>query len=87
MSRFVDLATEGTAVGRCIVLPGRQYTPDAPLLFFATQAVLARGWDVRQVWWDAPERGGDADELAWVGDQFDAAVNGGQPRTIHPGVR
>ena len=46
-------------MGRCLVLPGRQYTPDGPLLFFAAQAALMRGWDVRQVWWEAPERGSD----------------------------
>ena len=63
-------------MGRCLVLPGRQYTPDGPLLFFAAQAALMRGWDVRQVWWEAPERGGDADEIAWVGDQLDAALEG-----------
>ncbi len=76
MSRFVDIPAEGDPVGRCLVLPGRQYTPDGPLLFFAAQAALMRGWDVRQVWWEAPERGGDADEIAWVGDQLDAALEG-----------
>ncbi len=77
-SRYVDYAVEGTPVGRCLVLPGRQYTPDGPLLFFATQAALMRGWDVRQVWWDAPKRGSlpIADEMGWVGDQLDAALAG-----------
>lgn len=77
-SRYVDYAGEGTPVGRCLVLPGRQYTPDGPLLFFATQAALIRGWDVRQVWWEAPERGSlpIADEMDWVGDQLDQALEG-----------
>ena len=78
MTRFVDYRTEGTAVGRCVVLPGRQYTPDGPLLFFAGQTVLQRGWDLRQVWWEAPGRGGMSipDEMAWTADQLDAAVEG-----------
>lgn len=77
-SRYVDHAVEGTPLGRCLVLPGRQYTPDGPLLFFATQAALMRGWDVRQVWWEAPERGclPIADEMDWVGDQLDEALEG-----------
>ncbi len=68
MSRYVDYPADGTSVGRCVVLPGRQYTADGPLLFFATQTALARDWDVRQVWWEAPPRGSCslADEVAWV---------------------
>ena len=78
VSRYVDHSVTGTPVGRCLVLPGRQYTPDGPLLFFATQAALMRGWDVRQVWWEAPERGSlpIADEIDWVGDQLDEALEG-----------
>ncbi|MCD4525921.1 hypothetical protein [Nocardioides sp. cx-173] len=82
MTRYVDLAPEGASVGRCVVLPGRQYTADGPLLFFATQVALDRGWDVRQVWWEAPARGGGADEITWVGDQLDAAVGGYDGRVL-----
>lgn len=78
MSRYVDYPADGTSVGRCVVLPGRQYTADGPLLFFATQTALARGWDVRQVWWQAPARNSKAldEEIAWVGVELDAAVDG-----------
>jgi hypothetical protein len=82
MSRYVDLRADVAAVGRCVVLPGRQYTPDGPLLFFAAQAALMRGWDVRQVWWQAPERGSDDDEIAWVGDELDAALEGHTGRVL-----
>lgn len=83
-SRFVDHVVQGSAEGRCLVLPGRQYTPDGPLLFFATQAALMRGWDVRQVWWEAPERGSlmIADEMKWVGDQLDEALEGFTGRQV-----
>lgn len=83
-TRYVDHAAEGTPIGRCVVLPGRQYTPDAPLLFFATQAALMRGWDVRQVWWEAAERGTlpIADEMDWVGDQLDGALDGYSGRVL-----
>ena len=76
MTRFVDFATERRPLGRCVVLPGRQYSPDGPLLFFAAQTALMRGWDVRQVWWQAPDRGSRslADETTWVAEQLAAAV-------------
>lgn len=38
MTRYVDLATDGTAIGRCVVLPGSRYTPDGPMLFFAARS-------------------------------------------------
>jgi hypothetical protein len=84
MTRYVDYAPEGTSLGRCVVLPGRQYTPEAPLLFFAGQAALMHGWDVRQVWWDPAGRGSVAiaDEITWVGDQLDAALNGYSGRVL-----
>lgn len=84
MTRFVDFAVEGTPVGRCVVLPGRQYTPDGPLLFFAAQTALARGWEVRQAWWQRPQRDTRTarDEAAWVGDQLDAAVDGYTGRVL-----
>ena len=82
MTRYADFAVEGAAVGLCVVLPGRLYTPDGPLLFFAAQAALMRGWDVRQVWWEVPDSGSDADEIAWVGDQLDAALEGHAGRVL-----
>lgn len=76
MSRYVDLPAERRPAGRCIILPGRQYTPDGPLLFFAAQVAASRGWDVRQVWWEPAERGAlsVADEMSWVADELAAAV-------------
>jgi hypothetical protein len=82
VTRYVDRTVEGTALGRCVVLPGARYSPDAPLLFFATEAALGRGWDVRQVWWDVPRFGSEAEELAWVGDQLDAALDDHDGRVL-----
>ncbi|WP_340541059.1 hypothetical protein [Nocardioides sp. GXZ039] len=87
MSRYVDYrppSPSGAPVGRCIVLPGRQYTPDGPLLFFAAQAALAHGWEVRQVWWqaEARETADDVDEIAWVGDQLRAAIADSDGRVL-----
>ncbi|GAA4703266.1 hypothetical protein [Nocardioides conyzicola] len=65
-----------------MVLPGSRYTPDGPMLFFAAQVALARGWDVRQVWWEPPAFDDDAAEVAWVGDQLDAALEGYDGRVL-----
>ena len=51
------------------------------MLFFAAQVALTRGWDVRQVWWDVPGLSDD-EEVAWVGDQLDAAVDGYDGRVL-----
>ena len=64
------------------MLPGRRYTPDGPLLFFAAQVALTRGWDVRQVWWEPPELASDQEEVTWVGEQLDAAVEGYDGRVV-----
>lgn len=82
MTRYIDHAPEVTPLGRCVVLPGSRYTPDGPLLFFATQVALAHGWEVRQVWWEVPPLGGDAEEIAWVGGQLDAALDGYDGRVL-----
>ena len=82
MTRYVDYDTEETPVGRCVVLPGSKYTPDGPMLFFAAQVALMRGWDVRQVWWDVPPFDSDADEIAWAGDQLEAALDGYAGRVV-----
>jgi hypothetical protein len=82
MTRYVDHAAPGTALGLCVVLPGGRYTPDGPMLFFATQVALMRGWDVRQVWWDVPTFASDADEVAWVCAQLDAALDGHEGRVL-----
>jgi hypothetical protein len=76
-TRYADYAAKGVSIGRCVVLPGRQYTPEGPLLFFAGQAAFMRGWDVRRVWWAAAERGSAAiaDEMGCVGDQLNAALD------------
>lgn len=37
------------------LFPGRQYTPDRPLLYFAREVFLAHGWSVEEVWWDAED--------------------------------
>ncbi|MGN6687931.1 MAG: hypothetical protein ACTHK1_10370 [Actinomycetales bacterium] len=84
MSRYVDFSPDGEAIGQCVILPGRQYTPDGPLLFFAAMTALAHGWAVRQVWWEAPERGTRdlAEEGAWVGNELDAALAGHHGRAL-----
>jgi len=74
-THYVNHVPAGDPVGWCVLLPGRRYGPDGPLLFFATQVALAHGWAVRQVWWDpeATDAVHDAEERAWVQAQLAAA--------------
>lgn len=82
MTRWVDFDPDGESVGRCVVLPGRRYTPDGPMLFFAAQAALAHGWSVRQVWWEVPESDDEDDGTAWVSRQLEGALAGFTGRVL-----
>lgn len=46
----------GESRGLAVVLPGRAYSPAAPLLEFARQGLLQHGFTVHQVWWDSNAR-------------------------------
>ncbi|WP_114327777.1 alpha/beta hydrolase [Nocardioides currus] len=67
---------DGPSRGLALVLPGRAYSPSAPLLELARQVLLQHGFTVQQVWWDAAART-DA-ELAepepWVRRQVESAL-------------
>ena len=68
------LEPSGEAVGTAVVVPGRAYPPAAPLLFFATQALLHHGWRVHQLWWDPPHLPGDPGRPEWVREQVEAVL-------------
>jgi len=61
-----------------IILPGAMYLPDAPLLWFAREAVLASGYNALAVW-DTYHRDGDARE--WVEIRLMAALDQVPDRT------
>jgi hypothetical protein len=54
-----------------VILPGANYGPDAPLLWFAREALASAGYDVLAVL-DSFDR--TADPLRWVADRTDAAL-------------
>jgi hypothetical protein len=57
---------------RCVVLlPGRLYLSQAPLLWFAREAAQAGGWSAVEVDERAPE---DQDPFAWMREQAQRAV-------------
>ena len=66
---------DGDSRGVALVLPGRAYSPSAPLLEFARRALLQHGFTVQQVWWDAESRG-DEDADRWVRRQVTDALAG-----------
>jgi hypothetical protein len=71
-SRHVDLGPTRDEAGLLVVLPGRGYHPDRPLLAVASQVAVDLGWLVRQVWWRAPR---DVSPQ-WAGEEMAAAVAG-----------
>ena len=56
---------DGPSHGLALVLPGRAYSPAAPLLDLSRRALLQHGFTVREVWWDSTRRG-DEEPDAWV---------------------
>jgi hypothetical protein len=59
--------------GRCVVaLPGRQYTTQAPLLWFTREVAAAHGWSVLEVLDSLPD---GADPLGWARDRARRALD------------
>jgi hypothetical protein len=58
---------------RCVVvLPGMQYTTQAPLLWFAREVAAARGWSVLEVLDSLPE---GAEPFGWARDRARRALD------------
>lgn len=77
MSEYVDLGPSRDETGLLVVLPGRGYHPDKPLLAVATQVAVDLGWRVRQVWWKAPDEVSPAwaeRELATAVQEYDGPI-------------
>lgn len=55
-----------------VVLPGARYDTSAPLLWFAREVALARGWSVLEVRDEFLDR--SADPWRWVEDRAEAAL-------------
>ena len=63
-----------------VVLPGALYLPFAPLLWFAREVALARGWSVLEVWDEYRDR--SEDPWRWVFERAEAALrHAGDART------
>lgn len=65
---------EGEVVGTAVLVPGRGYPPQAPLLFFTGLALLQRGWRVEHHWWDPPRHESDERTAAWVRAEVEGAL-------------
>jgi len=65
---------EGEPVGTAVLVPGSGYPPQAPLLFFAGQALLQHGWRVEHHWWDPPAEASVDEINAWVRAEVEGAL-------------
>jgi predicted alpha/beta-hydrolase family hydrolase len=61
-------------VGTAVIVPGRGYPPQAPLLFFTGIALLQHGWRVEHHWWDPPPYESDRRTAAWVRREVEGAL-------------
>ncbi len=50
---------QGSNDRTAVLLPGRFYTPNHPLLYFARDVLLAQGWSVEEVWWNPEDLASD----------------------------
>jgi predicted alpha/beta-hydrolase family hydrolase len=64
----------GEPLGTAVLVPGRGYPPQAPLLFFAGVVLLQHGWRVEHHWWDPPRHRSDGQTSAWVREQVEGAL-------------
>jgi hypothetical protein len=62
------------AIGTAVLVPGRGYSPQAPLLFFTGFALLQHHWRVEHHWWDPPAYESDEQTLAWVRAEVEGAL-------------
>jgi hypothetical protein len=65
------LQHEGDPARSAVLLPGVRYFSQAPLLWFAREAVQARGWSVVEVDERAPD---DREPFEWMRDQARRAL-------------
>src|SRR5690606_28292048 len=77
-----DRLPSGAEAGRAVLLPGRGYTPAKPALAAVADVLLARGWAVREVWWQAPDGLSPRRAAAWAADQAAAAGGGWSERRL-----
>jgi len=55
-----------------VILPGAQYVPFAPLLWFVREVAMSRGWSVLEVWDEYLDR--SLDPWQWVSERAEAAL-------------
>lgn len=65
---------DGEPRGLGLVLPGRAYSPSAPLLELARLVLVQHGFTVQPVWWDSSSRPDDVEPDVWVRGEAAAAL-------------
>ena len=59
-----------------MIFPGRAYTPNHPLLYYARQVLLTQGWSVEEVWWVPEDLVSDETVLRRMEKVLDEVVGG-----------
>jgi len=63
----------GTNGRLAVLLPGRTYSPNHPLLYYSREALLVQGWSIEEVWWNPEDLVSDAALLERIEEVLDAA--------------
>ncbi len=43
---------QGTNGRLAVLLPGRAYSPNHPVLYYSREALFVQGWSIEEVWWE-----------------------------------
>lgn len=66
---------QGTNGRVALLLPGRMYTTDRPVLYFAGQVLLAQGWSVEEVWWKPEDLISEEAVIKRVKEELDSVAS------------
>lgn len=65
-----------------LLIPGRGYSPDRPLLHFARAVLRRHGWTTQQLWWPSRPPADPETWPDWVDTQVAAAVERERAETV-----
>ncbi|MDP1720568.1 MAG: hypothetical protein Q8L08_06200 [Candidatus Nanopelagicaceae bacterium] len=69
---------QGTNGRTAVLLPGTNYSPNHPVLYYTRQMLLVQGWSIEEVWWNPEDRSPDEAVTRRVKSVLDSVIGGSQ---------
>lgn len=66
---------QGSNGRTAVLLPGRSYSPNHPVLYYASQVLQAQGWSVEEVWWNPEDLVSEDALISRVKDVIDTVAD------------